>query len=103
MTLAVHCITKEASLAVLTIVALRIDFYFAKYGYILSLYLSVIDTLQALSSVWVAVALLRLDPVLRTITALAIAGGHLGMPEIVVVADVALVPGVSVLAVTHRL
>ena len=52
---------------------------------------------------WVAVALLRLDPVLRTITTLAIAGGHLGMAEIVVVADVALVPGVSVLAVTHRL
>lgn len=47
MTLTVDCITKESGLAVLAVVSL-----------------SVINTLQTFSSVWVTVALVRLNPVL---------------------------------------
>ena len=68
-----------------------------------SIYLSVINTFQTFSSVRVTVALIRLNPVLGTVTALTVTSWHLGMAKEVVHADVTFVPGIPVLAVADGL
>ena len=63
MTLTVHCVTKEPGLAVLTVVPLSNKMFIEIVNF-LSVYLSVINTFQTFSRVWVTVALSRLNPVL---------------------------------------